>query len=68
MSPITMQQAASMLGLPKPAARRQRVCSECEGELTWGVEFDARHPFGNGYDVLRCEECGAENDRHWVGF
>jgi hypothetical protein len=68
MSTITMAQASALLGYPKPAARRQRVCVECEGELTWGYEYTARHPFGNGYDVLRCEECGAENDRHWVGF
>ena len=68
MSPLTMQQAASLLGLPKPAARRQRVCAECEGELTWTVETTYSKPFGTGFDVLVCEECDAEADRHWVGF
>lgn len=65
---VTMSQAAILLGLPKPAARRQRVCIECEGELTWTVEITNARPFGTGYDVLRCEDCGAENERQWVGF
>lgn len=68
MSTITMAQAADLLGLPKPAAHRQRVCAECEGELTWTVEITNAHPWGTGYDVLACQECDVEADRHWVGF
>ena len=60
---ITMQQAASLLGLPKPAAHRQRVCASCEGELVWGyVERSGRNAYLSDFERLaeHCEECGAE--------
>ena len=65
---ITMSQAAALLGLPKPAARRQRVCAECEGALVEMPEITASHPFGTGFDILVCEECDAEVERRRVGF
>lgn len=68
MKTLTMETAAALLGYPKPAANRQRVCSECEGELTWAVEITGAHPFGTGYDLLLCEECGVEAERKWTGF
>ena len=68
MSALTMYQAASLLGLPKPAQHRQRVCAECEGELTQMVEITGAAPWGTGFDVLVCEDCRAENDRQWAGF
>jgi len=58
-----MQQAASMLGLPKPAAHRQRVCAECEGELIWGyVEMSGPGACLHDFERLAeyCEDCGAE--------
>ena len=58
---ITMSQAASMLGLPKPAARRQRTCAECEGELVWGyVERSGRDAYLHDFErkVRYCESCG----------
>lgn len=48
--------------------RRPLLCSECEGEMVWMVEITRSHPFGTGYEVLTCEECGVEGDRKWTGF
>ena len=44
------------------------VCAACGGHLTWIVEYSARCPHGTGYDVLICEECRGEVDRHWAGW
>ena len=66
---ITMEQAASLLGLPKPVRHRQRVCAECGSEdLAWGVEITGAAPWGTGFDVLRCAECGSVAERAWAGF
>lgn len=63
MSALTMEQAASMLGLRKPVAHRQRVCVECGGDLTWGyVELTGRNAYLHDFERLAeyCEDCGAE--------
>lgn len=68
MKTLTMETAAALLGYPKPAAHRQRVCADCEGELWEVVEYSARCPWGTGYLVWACEECGEmTEDRRWVG-
>lgn len=62
MKTLTMETAA------ETGIRRPLLCSECEGEMVWMVEITRSHPFGTGYEVLACEECGVEGDRKWTGF
>jgi len=66
----TMTDAAAILGYAKPATPRQTVCADCgSDEIVWGDEITDRSPFGSGYSILLCLECGAavEDERVWVG-
>ena len=67
MRNLTMEDAATMAG-PLPRVRHCRKCAKCGGGLAWAVEITNARPWGTGYDILVCEECNAEADRHWVGF
>ena len=63
MNALTMSQAAALLGLPKPAAHRQRVCAACEGELVeTHVPDETRYAYLRDYERLGlvCEDCGQE--------
>ena len=69
---LSIEDTRALLGQhdPKVITRTNAApeCGECGGALHWCVEYSAAHPWGNGYDVLVCEECGVEADRHWAGF
>ena len=43
-------------------------CEECGCELSEWTEITPTHPWGTGYDVYGCPECGYEVSRHYVGF
>jgi hypothetical protein len=64
IQPITIEQAAALLGYPKPVHHRQRICAACgSDEIIWGEEFDT------GHDVEMCAVCGEPTgERRWVGW
>ena len=48
--------------MPEPT-----ICTECGAELFWCDEITGAHPWGTGYSILVCNDCGQEYGRRYVG-
>ena len=69
---LTMEQTAALAGMPRVrhcTKPTPPVCDVCGGDCIWAIEHTAAtEPYGTGYLIEVCEDCGRETGaREWWG-